>query len=364
MKYFKNSEEKYFYKLPNGFNKNSEKNILKYALGANLYMNGMKECYSKIINGTFKEIGAITICFEDATRESELEVSESNTLNMLNNLYEDLKSESLTQDDIPLIFIRVRNTEQFISFSKRLKKSDLSILSGFVFPKFNCDNGKIYLDYTKKLSENSSEKLYVMPILETDKIIYKESRINELLQIKNLLSDYNDMILNIRVGGTDFSSKFGLRRSVHSNIYDIKVVSDCLIDIVNIFLREDEEYIVSAAVWEYFSNDLESDEVKGLIKELKLDRENGFCGKTVIHPRQVDIVNYSHVVSYEEYIDAKDIISNSDVGGVFKGCKENKMNEVLPHLNWARKILCRAEIFGVLNREIEIEKLYKKGDKL
>lgn len=361
MKYFKESKKEYFYKLPSAFNKYSKKELLKYALGANLYMNGMKDCYSKIVNGEFREMGTITICFEDATREDELEISENNILNMLDNLYRDLKNGELTQDDIPLIFIRVRNTNQFINFSNRLKKSDLSVLSGFVFPKFNCENGKIYLEHTKYLSDTLAEKLYIMPILETEKIIYKESRINELVRIKKLLSNYSEMVLNIRVGGTDFSSKFGLRRSVYSSIYDIKVVSDCLIDIINIFLREGDEHIISGAVWEYFSDKLDSNEVKGLINELRLDRENGFCGKTVIHPKQVDIVNAYHVVSFEEYIDSKDIISNANMGGVFKGCNDNKMNEVLPHLNWAKKILCRAEVFGVLNKGIEIERLYKKG---
>ena len=36
------------------------------------------------------------------------------------------------------------------------------------------------------------------------------------------------------------------------------------------------------------------------------------------------------------------------------------MNEVKPHYNWAKKILYRAEIFGVLREGIENKVLYTK----
>ena len=55
-------------------------------------------------------------------------------------------------------------------------------------------------------------------------------------------------LLFIRVGGTDFSSKFGLRRSVDSSIYNVRVVSDCLIDIINMFARDGQDYVISAPV--------------------------------------------------------------------------------------------------------------------
>ena len=46
------------------------------------------------------------------------------------------------------------------------------------------------------------------------------------------------------------------------------------------------------------------------IKEIKLDRYHGFVGKTVIHPKQIEIVQALSTISYEDYIDAKDIIEN------------------------------------------------------
>ena len=362
MKYFMDLKEKYFYKLPSDFNKYSNKNFLKYALGANLYMNSLKDIYSKIMNGDFKNIASITICFEDSVRESDLKICEDNTIIILDKLYNSLRNKEINFEDIPLIFMRVRNINQFIDFSSRLSKHHAPLISGFVFPKFNAENAIEYLEHTRKLSNLFNEIFYVMPILESENIIYKETRMAELIIIKDILDRYKDIILNIRVGGTDFSSKFALRRSVHSNIYEVRVVGECLIDIVNIFLRESSEYIISAPVWEYFSDDINSVEVQGLLNELRLDKENGFCGKTVIHPKQARYVNIAYIVSYEEYIDAINIIDNSKEGGVFKGCSDNKMNEVLPHLNWAKKIVEKAEVYGVLNKGVKVDELYLEGN--
>ena len=360
MRYLNEYKKELFYKEPIGFNKNSNKNILKYAVGANLYMNGEKNFYEKIVNGDFNELGTISICFEDATKENQVEIAEDNVVKMLDNLAEHINDIDIT-NSIPLIFFRVRNYNQFIRFTSKLTANHFRYISGFIFPKFTTENSIDYLEYTKELSEKYNEVLYAMPILESEAIIYKETRIQELINIKEVLDDYSDIILNIRVGGTDFSSKFGLRRSIDSSIYNIRVVSDCLIDIINMFLRGGQDYVISAPVWEYFSEDIKSKEVHGLINEIKSDKENGFCGKTIIHPSQIKYVNSLYTVTYEEYIDAKAIIDSYEDGGVFKGHGGNKMNEVKPHFNWAKKIMSRAEVFGVLNEGILNEDLYKEN---
>lgn len=361
MRYLDEYKKDLFYKEPIEFDKNSNKDILKYAVGANLYMNGEKNFYEKIINGDFNELGTISICFEDATRDCDVETAEDNVVNMLDNLTQYIDNTEVIKN-IPLIFFRVRNYNQFLRFTSKLKSYHFRYITGFIFPKFTTENSIAYLEYTRELSEKYNEVLYVMPILESEAIIYKETRLQELLNIKEVIDSYSDIILNIRVGGTDFSSKFGLRRSIDSSIYNIRVVSDCLIDIINVFLRDGEDYVISAPVWEYFSENIKSKEVCGLIKEIKNDKENGFCGKTIIHPSQIKYVNSSYTVTYEEYIDAKNIIRSYEYGGVFKGYGGNKMNEVKPHFNWAKKVINRAEIFGVLKEGISNEGLYKESN--
>ena len=357
LRYLEENKSSLFYKKPIEFNKNSNKDILKYAVGANLYMNGEKDFYEKIINGNFNELGTISVCFEDATKDSEVESAENNVVKMLDKLSKYGNEENIK--NIPLIFFRVRNYEQFKRFTLKLETKHFKYITGFIFPKFTTENSIGYLQYTKELSEIHNEVLYAMPILESESIIYKETRFQELMNLTEIINAYSDIILNIRVGGTDFSSKFGLRRSIESNIYNVRVVSDCLIDIINAFLREGQSYVISAPVWEYFSNDINSKEIIGLINEIKADKENGFCGKTIIHPSQIKYVNSLYTVTYEEYIDAKNIIKSNYDGGVFKGYGGNKMNEVKPHFNWAKKIINIAEIFGVLNEGVSREELYK-----
>lgn len=354
MIYFKNRDLSVFYKDPSYFDKYTDKDVLKYAIGANMYMPGNKaNLFEKFIDNDFKEVGAVTLCCEDAIKESEVELAETSILELLDSLHiTSLDREDLAKE-IPLIFIRVRSVEQFKSFSEKFNANQLKFIAGFVFPKFNSKNGAEYYEVLKSLSDKHKDVIYGMPILESEELIYKENRFKELELISKVLSKYNDMVLNIRVGGTDFSSRFGLRRSVYNTIYDVRVVSDCLIDILNFFLRMEYDYVISGPVWEYFSYNKDSIEIQGLIKELEMDIQNGFHGKTIIHPSQINCVNEKYVVTYEEYEDAMNILESD--GGVFKGCDGNKMNEVKPHTNWAKKIVRRANIFGVLDKGASLE---------
>ncbi|MGL4848741.1 MAG: HpcH/HpaI aldolase/citrate lyase family protein [Clostridium sp.] len=342
-----------FYKKPKSFNKYSDKRLLAYSLGTNLYMNGFKNFYQKIVDGEFNELGAISICFEDATCESDLKICTENVFYMLGELVK--WREKNSDRRLPLMFIRVRNLEQFESFTREIDKESLRLITGFTFPKFSKNNGQAYFDILNKVSKENNEIFYAMPIIETKEVIYKETRLEELIKIKEIIDRNKEKILNIRVGGTDFSSKFALRRSKEKSIYDIRVVMDVLVDILNMFGRAEADYVLSAAVWEYFSLDKNSEEIKGLINEIKLDKENGFIGKTIIHPLQAKYINALYAVTYEEFLDAKEILGKKD--GVFKGYGDNKMNEVKPHTAWAKEILKKAEVFGVLNEGYTYENL-------
>ncbi|MGL4990474.1 MAG: HpcH/HpaI aldolase/citrate lyase family protein [Sarcina sp.] len=363
MRYLEDEIKNYYFKKGINFNKNSDKNILKYAVAANLYMNGLTDIHEKILKNKLEGVFTITICFEDSIRESQVEDAQENVLRNLELINRDIKNEILDVKELPLIFIRVRNVRQFIEFSKLLKKEEAKLICGFVYPKFDAGNAKSYLNHTTELSELLGVTFYAMPILESSSIIYKENRIENLIKIKRILNVYEDIILNIRVGGTDFSSKFGLRRSVYTSIYDVKVVCDCLLDIINFFAREENNYVISGPVFEYFSDIYESIEIKSLLREIELDLENGFFGKTAIHPNQIKFIKRSYIVSYENYIDAKNIIDESKIenGGVFNGENRNKMNEVTPHVNWAEKILERAKVFGVLKREFNNKEMLFRG---
>ncbi|WP_337814733.1 HpcH/HpaI aldolase/citrate lyase family protein, partial [Intestinibacter sp.] len=106
---------------------------------------------------------------------------------------------------------------------------------------------------------------------------------------------------------------------------------------------------------------MDDEKIKNLyIKEIELDKFHGFVGKTVIHPKQVEIVQALSSITYEDYMDAQDIIKNYNSQiGVKKSSSGDKMNEYKPHYKWAKKIMSLAYIYGVLNKGVDYNELIK-----
>lgn len=370
-----------FVHSPLNFNKNSDRLFLQYCLGATLYMPGTRSVVQKILSKGNIDYTSMVMCFEDAIEESELIHAENNVLDHLKTLSEAIKSKKISLNDIPLIFIRVRNTIQFKNFISKLEEIHINVLCGFVFPKFTSQNGADYLGTLHHINKVHSTNLYAMPLLEGKDLAFKETREKELFAVKQLLKPFKELILNIRIGGTDLSSLFAVRRGINYSIYDILTVKDALTDILNYFGRCEDEYIISGPVWEYFLADANdslnkiiqnnihnsilnreniiNEAVDGLLREVVLDKANGFVGKTIIHPSHARFVNGMQAVTKEEFDDAEQILNTS--GGVIKSLKENKMNEINPHRNWALKVHFRAKAYGVVEDNTAYLKLIQNN---
>lgn len=378
--YLSTEEEKsLFYSSPIAFSNYSSKEILSYAVGAALYMPATRAGISQeIINRKMKGLVTMVIDLEDAIGENQVGFAEESMCQQLWKVNSLLKTGMVDPNHLPLIFIRVRNPQQLRHIMDKLGEC-LNIVTGFALPKFSLVNGRQYFEMISNYNKNkpeSSPTLYGMPILETRDIIYLESRASILLDIKKLLEEYKEFVLNVRIGATDFSSLFGLRRSPDMTIYDISVIRDCIAAILNVFGRAQEQFVISGPVWEYFKSDrvlkpqlretpfedsagLDGRKLRleyiniymdGLLREVNLDKENGIIGKTIIHPTHNLPVQSLYAVTHEEYTDAISIIeSNNGNLGVFKSQYKNKMNEIKPHLNWAERILIRSKVYGVLN---------------
>lgn len=387
MRYFdyltKEQEISLFYTPPISFDHTTNKELLAYAVGAALYMPATRASVAEDII-KLKNAGLVTVIIdlEDAIGDDQVDNAEESIIQHLIYLAAYAENELDSSNSLPLLFIRVRNPDQLRQMIFRLG-SLVTMLTGFVFPKFSVDNG---IQYFETLAEYNNTRgyndpvLYGMPILETAPIIYRESRVDSLLSIRDLLRNYRELVLNVRIGATDFSSLSGLRRSPDVSIYDLTPIRDCISDIINVFGRVEEGYVISGPVWEYFANkghrvlrpqlrqtpfedtygkngrDMRnsyiSSSVDGLIREVILDKENGIVGKTIIHPSHLRPVQAMYTVMHEEYVDALSIVESNDGSlGVFKSQYFNKMNEIKPHLNWARRILLRSQIYGVLHEQ-------------
>ena len=340
-------------------------------------MPGNKDFLGKILSNAMPGLTSMVLDFEDACKEEDLSEAEENTLHLLKSAGEALSAGDLSDDQLPLIFCRVRSPQQFSDFSKKIKHEHLRALVGINFPKFNADNADDYLSVLQELNDKYGEIIYGMPIIEDARVAYKETRMEQLLGIKHALDKYKDIVLHVRVGATDFSSCFGVRRGIDYTIYDIMTVREILSDILNVFCRNNE-YVVSGPVWEYFRVDksmkfeelqhydveesllkripVYNNEVDGLLREVIKDRANGFIGKTVIHPTHIKFVNAMSAVTEEEYRDAMQVAGTS--GGVIKSGAGNKMNEIGPHRAWAEKLLMRAQAYGVIKDGTEYVTLF------
>ena len=86
-----------------------------------------------------------------------------------------------------------------------------------------------------------------------------------------------------------------------------------------------------------------------LRREMELDLLNGFTGKTVIHPNQIPVVNEMLRVSQQDYADARAILNWDTGSGSLVSASEDggRMNEYNTHSRWARRIVLRAERYGV-----------------
>lgn len=354
---------------PVNFDKYTEQGLLRYCLGATMYMPGTKDFLQPILSKKYPGLTSMVMCFEDACKEELVPEAEQNVLHLLDSLNEELAKGTISYGEIPLIIFRVRNVEQFKHFSSMLKPEHIHLVTAFNFPKFTKENGEKYFGHLEYLNEKFGEIIYGMPILEAKEMAYLESRIPELMGVKEILDRHKRLVLNVRVGGTDWSSVFGVRRGINYTIYDIMTVRDCLKDVLNVFARHND-YSVSGPVWEYFRANktmkfseipasineslfkrepLINDAVDGLLRELLLDRANGFIGKTIIHPTHIPYVNGMLSVTQEVYNDALQVMNTS--GGVVKSESGNKMNEIGPHRCWAEKIIMRGKAYGVIRDE-------------
>ena len=228
----KEEEKQLFYSPPDFFDNSTEQEILAHAIGAALYCPGTRATISDDIRSQkYEGLTSMVIDLEDAIGDHQIEAAEELLIHHISRLSLFLKLGTLNRNNLPLLFIRIRSAEQMKDLIGRLNEH-VTLITGFVLPKFTVENGPLFFEV---LSSYNKEKaltaptLYGLPILETPSIIYKESRIEELLGIKKICDENKKYVLNVRIGATDFSSLFGLRRSPDRTIYDIAPIRDCII---------------------------------------------------------------------------------------------------------------------------------------
>lgn len=311
---------------------------LYYSVGALLYSPANNpKIAEEIASERFGRKYSLALCLEDTIKDDHVEEAEQVLVSSL----QELNGMRGRRDFyLPKIFIRVRRPDQMRKLFAALGDAS-SLLTGFILPKVTPAALDAYLKVFGQVKRKSGKALYIMPILESEEIIDPQNRIAVLSEIKKKLDAVSDNVLNIRVGGNDLCNAFGFRRHNSETIYDIRPIADILTDIVTIFGRD---YIISGPVWEYYNG---KGWDTGMLAELSKDLQAGFIGKTVIHPRQIELVNKALHVSRADYEDAL-AITNWDADNLVSGSSDkSRMNEYKTHSRWAKQILFLASYYGV-----------------
>ena len=311
-----------------------------YSVGPLLYCPANNKSVAKsIISEKFGKNFSLALCLEDTINDKFVYEAERIMINSISEIYKAREKQSFY---LPKIFIRVRNAQQLTRLRDALKDS-ADIISGFIIPKFSLETADEYIQTIIKINEFSKKSMYVMPIYESSTIIDKRTRCETLYELKDKLSNIEELVLNIRVGGNDLCHVFGFRRHKDESIHKIRPIADIFSDIITVY---GTDYVISGPVWEYYKGDGWK---KGLKNEIKDDKLCGFIGKTIIHPNQIKVVNSAYKVSKQDYDDAKAILNwkptaQSMVTGNSTG---ERMNEQKTHSNWANQIIMLKEAYGI-----------------
>ncbi|KUL35687.1 ATP/GTP-binding protein [Streptomyces sp. NRRL F-4489] len=362
-----------FHKEPVEFTADSPARTLAAALGATLYSPATRpRLADDVRKQAARGVTSMVLCLEDSIGDGDVAAGEENLIRQFTLLDE----AAARGEDLPLLFIRVREPRQIRDLVRRLGGT-VRRLSGFVLPKFTEERGVPFLDALTAAESACGRRLFAMPVLESPQLLHLESRAATLAGIARTVDAHRERILALRLGVTDFCSAYGLRRAPDMTAYDVQIVASVIADVVNVLGRADGTgFTVTGPVWEYFRlhermfkpqlrrspflgqaeelrTSLIEHDMDGLLREIELDRANGLTGKTCIHPSHVAPVHALSVVSHEEYSDATDILRpERGDGGVLRSSYTNKMNEVKPHRAWAERTLLRAEAFGVAREDV------------
>lgn len=287
-------------------------------LGGTMYTPATNKNLLSIANGEkFPYLKSVVFCLEDAIKDDEVEVAMQNIAEFL---------VKFKRADIK-VFIRPKDSE---NLQELLKLKDIEKIDGFALAKFGTANMQSYF----KILNSSKNRYHIMPVIESTDMFDSE----KLKQIRDfLLTQTKHRITTLRVGGEDMFKVLGIKKSCEDSIHEFHISSKIFADLFATF--KPYGFNISAPVY----NCLENKEF--FTKEIQRDIREGFFGKTIIHPDQAKIVNECYKVIQTELDEAKEILDSSN-GAIFRFGE--KMCEPKAHHVWAKTILKRASVYGIV----------------
>lgn len=282
-------------------------------LGGTLFVPANHKNLLSIVSGEkYPSLKSLVLDTEDSLLDSELENALLSIKNMLNNL----------QATKVLVFIRPRNMQVLEGL---LEYKNINKIDGFVLPKFSLSNADSYFKVLKHTSFN------LMPSIEGSELFDAK----KLRELRNKLLPYKEKVILVRFGLEDMLRQLQMRRTCEDSIFDFSVTNVVLGNLIAIF--KSVGFGISGGVYPCFNND------EGFIRDVKRDLKEGLFSKTIIHPRQIALINELYKVKKLDFDEAEEICNSSSQ--VFN--QSSKMAEKVTMLPLSRHLLSRAKIYGI-----------------
>jgi len=282
-------------------------------LGATLFVPAIhKDIKAVVCDNKYPELKSVLIDTEDGINSESLDVA-FGAIEKLLKIYEKKK---LT------VFIRPRDIE---ALKIILRLENINKIDGFILPKFSLENAQNYFDLLK------NDDFLIMPSIEGKELFNQ----NSLYKLRDILLNNADNILLLRFGLEDILKQLKMKRSCEDSMFDFSATSYVLGSFIATF--KSAGFVISGGVYPCFKDD------EGFIKDVKRDLKEGLFSKTIIHPRQIKLVNELYKVTKQGLREALEILNRSEA--VFN--QNDKMAEVITMKPQAQEIVLRAKIYGV-----------------
>ena len=290
------------------------KEIQAIELGATLFIPAKhKNIYSIVYEKKYPDLRSVVIDFEDGLSEADVE----NSLLKLEQLLIDTQAFCL------IVIVRPRSVEMF---EKILALEKSQKIDAYILPKFSLHNMDKYLLHV----ENA--RLQIMPSIEGVELFDVEM----LKKVRDRLLAYTKNIILIRFGAEDMMRQLSLKRDCEHSLFDIHTTAHVITSLIMTF--KPYGFDISAPVFVCFKDE------ENYIKQIKQEFREGLVSKTIIHPNQIAPLHNLYKVSAKELASAKKLLISEEA--VFSD--ENSMAEVSTQSDYAKTIIKRYELFGIL----------------
>lgn len=287
-------------------------------LGASLYVPATRADLAAVVTGMRgPPLRSVIVCLEDAVAEEDLGLAHAGLAKALRRLV--LGPEARLR---PRLFLRPRAPAMLRRWRAM---PGLDRVEGFVLPKVTVDSLGEWLN---ALGDTPHR---LMPTVETREAF--DGR--EMARLRRRLLDLGDRVLAVRIGGNDLLKCLGARRSRLRTAYD-GPLGPVIARLVGEFAPWGLP--LSAPVFEGWTNPAL------LAEEVERDLEHGLMTKSCVHPAQAAVIEAVYRVDPDDLAEARHALA-ADGPAVFAG--RGAMVEPATHAPWARRIVGRAERFGL-----------------